>query len=94
MEIIDELTQKVQQAAEELISLKKERQQTLAELDQLRSQLRDYQTTRRDNEKLRRDQDQLRTRLQKLQKKIEKHLLVETTLASQMRGDFNEERPQ
>lgn len=93
MEIIDELSQKVHQAAKELVDLKKERQQIYSELELLRNQQADYQSMARENEKMKRDQDQLRTRLQRLQKKIDKHLLVETTLSTQGGGSY-EEHPQ
>ena len=86
MEIIDELTRRVNQAARELSDLKKDRQQLLSEVETLRVQVRDLQSSARENERMKRDQDQLRARLLRLQKKIDKHLLVETTLAAQSNG--------
>lgn len=96
MEIIDDLTQKVEQAAHTIIELKKERRHASSELDLLRNQLRDYQNLARENERYRREHEQLRSRLLRLQKKIDKHLLVETTLASQMSAGVttNEDNPQ
>src|SRR5690242_2443375 len=84
MEIIDELSQKVELAARQIIDLKKDRHQLQSEVDLLRKQLRDYQSTLTENEKFKRDQETLRSKLLRLQKKIEKHLLVEMTLASPM----------
>lgn len=81
MDPIESLSQRVQQAAREITDLKKERQLLTVELESLRRQGRSYQNLLRENEKMRRDQEQLRARLLRLQKKIDKHLLVETTLA-------------
>ena len=66
----------------------------VAELEMLRNQNSDYQNISRENEKMKREQDQLRTRLLKLQKKIDKLLLVETTLATKTGGGSNEEYSQ
>ncbi|MCG3203833.1 MAG: hypothetical protein KCHDKBKB_00509 [Elusimicrobia bacterium] len=93
MEFIDELTLKVNQAAEQIIQLKMERHKHVSELELLRNQLKNFDSLLRENEKMKRDQDLLRTRLSRLQKKIEKHLLVETTLAAQS-GGAHEERSQ
>lgn len=86
MEIIDELSNRVLQAARELSELKKERRQLLSEVELLRTQVRDLQGSAHENERMKRDQEQLRSRLLRLQKKIDKHLLVETTLAAQSSG--------
>lgn len=86
MEIIDELTSRVQQAVREISDLRKERQLLASEVELLRSQVRDLQTKSRENERLKQDHEFLRARLLKLQRKIEKHLLVETTLAAQTAG--------
>ena len=92
MEIIDDLTRNIIQAAQEISSLKNERRQLMNDLESLRHQVRRHDAIVRENEKLRKDQDQLRTRLVRLQKKIDKHLLIETTLAHHSGGDNYEER--
>ena len=91
MDIIESLSKKVHQAARELTDLKKERHQLLSELEALRRQARGHQHLMRENQKMRQEQDQLRTRLIRLQKKIDKHLLVETTLAAGSAGGNHEE---
>jgi hypothetical protein len=93
MELLDTLAEKVQKASRQLIELKKERQQMTSELEILRQQLRNHQSVIRENDRMRREHDQLRNRLLRLQKKIEKHLLVETTLAASASegGNTNEE---
>lgn len=94
MDAIDSLSNKVQWAARELLELKKERQQFISELEILRGQSRNFQAVLRENERIRREQDMMRARLIRLQKKIDKHLLIETTLAASVMGGSNEEHPQ
>lgn len=94
MDAIESFSKKVQQAARELIDLKKERALFMSELESLRRQVRGNQNLLRENEKLRRDQEQLRTRLIRLQRKIDKHLLVETALSAGTKGGGHEEYPQ
>ncbi len=86
MEIIDELTARVSQVVRELADVKKDRQLLLSEVETLRSQVRELQSASREIERMKQDKEQIRSRLVRLSKKIDKHLLVETTLASQANG--------
>ena len=80
MDIIDQLSKKVQTAAHELLALKKEKQQLLSEIELLRQQLEHQTQAMREVESYKRNQERLRIRLEKLSKKIDKQLLSDQVL--------------
>ncbi len=81
MEIIDQLSKRIQDAAQEIINLKKERRDLQSELEYLYREQHRYQNALRDNERLNREQSRLRVRLERLNKVLEKHLGSEPALA-------------
>ncbi len=95
METIELFSRKVHKAAEQLVSLKKEKARLTAELVSQRQQLERLQRLDKENENLRKEREKIRSKLTKLQQKIEKifaHQPVELTLL--MEGIKNEEHPQ
>jgi predicted nucleic acid-binding Zn-ribbon protein len=81
MDILDQLTKKVQTAAHELQALKKEKQQLLSEVELLRQELTHQQHAMREVEEFKRNQERLRTRLEKLGKKIDRHLMSDQPMS-------------
>lgn len=72
MELLDNLSRRVQQAAQEIVELKKERSQLLSELELLRGQLAKHREVLRENEAFHRDRDRLKNRLERLDRKLGK----------------------
>lgn len=91
MENLDRLAKKVEEAANEIISLKKDRKQLTTEVELLRREVQSRQALVRENEKFKRDRELLKTRLTRLQKKIEKQILVEATVQAALGGTHREE---
>lgn len=71
MDILEQLTKKVHQAADELTSLKRERNQLLSEIELLRANALKHNTPNRDVERYKKDREKLRTKFLKMQKKLE-----------------------
>lgn len=90
MDIIDQLTRKVQTAAHELTALKKEKQQLLSEIELLRHELQQFAQAGREIESYKRNQDRLRVKLEKLGKKIDKHMMSGQSLVFAGGGNSNE----
>lgn len=86
MDALESLTKKVQQAASELIALKKEKVHLLEQVENLRAELQQAQKVVRDGELHRRQQEKIKTRLEKLSRKIEKHLMSDQTMATAVEG--------
>ena len=82
MDVLEQLSRRVQQAAEEILSLKKERGQLLSEIEMLKDQLRGQKIAARDTEGFEREKARLRTKLEKLRSKIEKLMTTESVPAS------------
>jgi seryl-tRNA synthetase len=91
MDVLKNLTKKIHLAADELVSLKKERQQMLTELEWLRQENQKHQLLARENEKFRRDRDKLRSKLEKLNKRIDKLIQGEKALPTAAGEGTNEE---
>jgi hypothetical protein len=81
MDALDLLTKRVQQAAVELTSLKKEKRQLLGEVDRLRAEQERLLKSVRENETARRQQEKIRTRLEKISRKIDRHLMSDSSAA-------------
>ena len=94
MDVLDQLAKKVQLAANDLISLKKEKQQLVSELELLRHELRHHQSILRENEKLRRHQYLLRAKLEKIHHKLGKYTGTNAQLTYVLEGGNREEHSQ
>ena len=76
MDVVEQFTNKVQEAANEILRTKKKNQQLLAEIELLRRELGKHNRIIRENDHFRKERDRLRTRLERLNKKIDKLLGV------------------
>lgn len=82
MDVLEQLSRRVQQAAEEIVSLKKERGQLISEIEMMKDQLRGHKIAARDNEGFERDKARLHGKLEKLRTKIEKLMTAESGAAT------------
>lgn len=83
MDILDQLTKKVHLAADELVSIKKERLQLLSEIEILRANNLKAQGLLRENDTLKKDHERLRAKFLKMQKKIDQILALHSTTPDQ-----------
>ncbi len=90
MDIIDQLTKKVQTAAHELVALKKEKQQFLSEIELLRHELQQFAQAGREIEAYKRNQERIRIKLEKINKKIEKQMMSGQSLTFAGGGNSHE----
>lgn len=72
MDALRNISERVHQAAQELLALKKERAQLLNEIEWLRRENVAQQSVQKENLKYKREQERLRAKLEKLNKKLEK----------------------
>jgi predicted nucleic acid-binding Zn-ribbon protein len=78
MDALEQLSRRVQQAADEILSLKKERTHLLSEIEALKDQLRGHKLATRETESFEREKARIRTKLEKLRTKIQKLMTTET----------------
>jgi hypothetical protein len=90
MDMLDQLTKKVQQAAHEIINLKKEKTQLLSELELLRQEVQHYQHTIRENELALKTYGRVRSKLEKISKKLEKSMTNEQSVGLVLEGSNHE----
>jgi outer membrane usher protein FimD/PapC len=82
MELIDELTRRVELAVAEIAALRVEKKQMESELALLREQLRKQSHVNRENERLKKDLARVRVRLEKLDAKIQTYLTTGETVST------------
>lgn len=93
MDPLDQLTNRVQQAAREIIALKNEKQELLQKIEALRDELKEHQSLRRTYENMQRGQDRLRAKLERINERISK-FLIEDIGALVPNGGNHENSPQ
>jgi len=77
MDSLEQLSRRVQQAVDEILSLKKERGHLLTEIEQLKEQLRGHKLAARETDIFEREKARIRSKLEKLQAKITKLITAE-----------------
>jgi predicted nucleic acid-binding Zn-ribbon protein len=82
MDALEQLARRVQQAAEEILSLKKERGHLLSEIEALKDQLRGHKIATRETESFEREKARIRTKLEKLRTKIQKLITSEPVVTA------------